>query len=104
MTKTKYLQFSVDESGVIDTQLLDELGFAPLQESPFENTALRYRVKNAICLFTNEQEYNDSWLIGHASMHSGKYYLSTFRWIDKFKELKNIYESIINKQIDIPND
>jgi len=86
----------------ITDKILDELDFAQLQDSLFENISLRYRVKNAICLFTNEQEENDSWLIGHASMHSGKYYLSTFRWIIRVDQLKSIYDSIIGKSIKDP--
>lgn len=87
------------EETKITNKLLDKLDFGQLQSSSFENISLRYRVKNAICLFTNEREYEDSYLIGHASMHSGKYYLSTFRWIDNFGELKRIYEAITNKPI-----
>ena len=86
----------------ITNKILDELEFGQLQDSRFENINLRYRVKNAICLFTNEQEFNDSYLIGHATMWNGKYYLSTFRWISDIQDLKSIYKAIIGKPIEEP--
>lgn len=72
----------------IDRQYLLKKGFADLQESIFDDMTLRYYVRNGLCLFTNEQEGNDSFLIGFGAMRTGKYKVVTHKWINTKKELK----------------
>ena len=71
----------------LNEKYLLSIGFAELQDSKFECMNLRYHVKNGLCLFTNEQEGNNSYKVGFAEMRCGKYHLCTLKWIHTIGEL-----------------
>lgn len=72
----------------LNEEYLLKQGFQRLQDSVFDDINLRYYVRNGFCLFSNEQEGNDSLLIGFAGMTNGKYKVVTHKWIHFIEELK----------------
>ncbi len=105
--RTKHKRYHSNELYTLLTiGILEELGFKNVGQSKFElYDNLHYWVKNGICLFYNtpvKNEYQESFLIGHAELRQGKYIATTFKWIDSEEQLTQIYEAIVDKKITEP--
>lgn len=88
---------------LLTPDILEEFNFNNVGPCEFDSyNNFHYWVKNGICLFYNtpiKTDYQESFLIGHAEMRQGKYYATTFKWINSEEQLIQIYEAIIGKEI-----
>lgn len=85
---------------------LKELGFSDVGSCSFEHfKKMNYWVKNGVCLFYNtpvKTDWQDSFLVGYATMQQGEHVAVSFRWIKDVETLTAIYENILGAPLTIP--
>lgn len=94
------------ETTLLTVSKLKDLGFSDVGPCPFRHfTGMSYWVKNGVCLFYNvpvKTNWQDSFLVGFASMKQGEYAAVAFRWIRDVETLTSIYEGILGVPINNP--
>lgn len=83
-------------------EVLNQLGFVLNDKSPFENYNLPYYVYDSVCLFYNDSPPYNTYLIGYGEQRFGKYYATTFRWINNVHDLREIYKAIKGRELTTP--
>ena len=68
----------------------------------FESYPLHpYWVKDGVCLFFNESDSRDIYLLGYAEMRIGKYYATANKWTQSLHVLQNYYFAHTEKELTV---
>ena len=94
-----------DKRRIIQIELTEEW----LLKFKFKNVGIweefmPYYVKDGVLLFFNEHrtEYELSdYLSGYGEMRQGKYYCTTFKWINSVHQLQNLYFALTGEELTI---
>lgn len=78
-----------------------KFGFTLVEESPFEEIKMKYWVRNRICLFFNESEPFNTYLLGFADQRFGKYSVVTGNWIEYVHTIQNAFHSLTGEELTI---
>jgi hypothetical protein len=71
---------------------LRNLGFKNITDHKFESYPLHnYWVNNGVCLFYNESDERDVYLLGYAEMRMGIYYAVGTKWTEYVHDVQNFY-------------
>ena len=85
----------------LTSEWLERFGFALVKESPFEGLKMKYWVNNRVCLFFNESEPFNTYLLGFADQRFGKYSVVTGDWIYHVHTLQNAFYAFTGTELTI---
>ena len=96
-----FKQFGTYSPLPLTSEWLERFGFALVKESPFEGLKMKYWVNNRVCLFFNESEPFNTYLLGFADQRFGKYSVVTGDWIYHVHTLQNAFYAFTGTELTI---
>lgn len=93
------VEFEIPVLQILSKKYLLSKGFKLHKGNSFINCILPYYAKDAVLLFFNDSPPENIYLIGYRISEKEGYYAANFRWIDKPKQLEEIYKAIIGKKL-----
>lgn len=84
-------------------EVLTAVGFGQKEEGKIEGE-MAYWVKDAVCLFYNENPPKNTFLSGFCEVKMGEHRIARWKWIKSLRELQNTYFILCQKSLNVDVD